>query len=138
MLTKLTIIIVINRFVLIVNFCNRFDKALTEIFQFCRALLTTISVSPSPSILLTVHYLLLFLTLSLPPSLSIYLCYTFSAPLSLSFSLSIQLSESLSHLYITLCNFSHTNIFFGLNYHTSHIRSFIFCSYVRACSFGSQ
>jgi len=38
MLTKLTIIIVINGFVIMVNFCNHFDKALTEIFQFCRAL----------------------------------------------------------------------------------------------------
>jgi len=134
-LTKLTIIIVINRFVLIVNFCNCFDKALTEIFQFCRALLTTLSVSPSPSILLTVHYLLLFLTLSLPPSLSIYLCYTFTAPLSLSLfnylNLSL-ISISLSVIFLT------QTFFFGLNYHTSHIRSFIFCSYVRACSFGSQ
>jgi len=32
------IIIAINRFILIINFRNRFDKALTEIFQFCRAL----------------------------------------------------------------------------------------------------
>jgi len=32
------IIIAINRFVIIVNFRNRFDKALTEIFQFWRAL----------------------------------------------------------------------------------------------------
>jgi len=37
---KLTIIIAINHFVIMVNFCNRFDKALTEIFQFCRALLS--------------------------------------------------------------------------------------------------
>ncbi len=35
---KLTIIIAINRFVIIVNFHNRCDKALMEIFQFCRAL----------------------------------------------------------------------------------------------------
>jgi len=39
MLTKLTIIIMINRFVIIVNFHNCFDKALTEIFQFRRALI---------------------------------------------------------------------------------------------------
>jgi len=38
MLTKLTILIVINGFVIIVNFHNRFHKALTEIFQFRRAL----------------------------------------------------------------------------------------------------
>ncbi len=31
-------IIAINRFVIIVNFHNRFDKALTEIFQFLMAL----------------------------------------------------------------------------------------------------
>ncbi len=36
---KLTIIITINYFVIIVNFRNRFDKALTEIFQFCMALI---------------------------------------------------------------------------------------------------
>jgi len=35
------IIIAINRFIKIVNFHNRFDKALTEIFQFCRALVFT-------------------------------------------------------------------------------------------------
>jgi hypothetical protein len=39
MLTKLTIIIAINYFVIIVNFYNRFDKALAEIFQFRRALI---------------------------------------------------------------------------------------------------
>jgi len=33
-----TIIIAINCFVITVNFRNRFDKALIEIFQFCRAL----------------------------------------------------------------------------------------------------
>jgi len=38
MLTKLTIIMAINCLVIIVNFRNRFDKALTEIFQFRRAL----------------------------------------------------------------------------------------------------
>jgi len=38
MLTKLTIIIAINHFVIIVNFCTCFDKTLTEIFQFCMAL----------------------------------------------------------------------------------------------------
>ncbi len=38
-LTKLTIIITINRSVIIVKFCNHFDKALTEIFQFRRALI---------------------------------------------------------------------------------------------------
>ncbi len=38
MLTKLTIIIVNDRFIIIINFCNHFDKALMEIFQFCRAL----------------------------------------------------------------------------------------------------
>jgi len=38
MLTKLRIIISINLFVLIINFRNCFDKALTEIFQFRRAL----------------------------------------------------------------------------------------------------
>jgi len=32
------IIIAINCFVIIVNFLNCFDQALTEIFQFCRAL----------------------------------------------------------------------------------------------------
>jgi len=32
------IIIAINHFVIILNFLNRFNKALTEIFQFCRAL----------------------------------------------------------------------------------------------------
>ncbi len=37
-ITKLTIIIAINCFIIIVNFRNRFDKALTEIFQFRRAL----------------------------------------------------------------------------------------------------
>jgi len=41
MLTKLTIIIRINSFVKIVNFRNRFDKALMEIFQVCRALIGT-------------------------------------------------------------------------------------------------
>jgi len=35
---KLTIIIAINCFFVIVNFHNHFDKALTEIFQFRRAL----------------------------------------------------------------------------------------------------
>ncbi len=35
------IIIAINRFIVIINFCNRFDKALTETFQFCRALFYT-------------------------------------------------------------------------------------------------
>jgi hypothetical protein len=35
---KLTIIIAINRFIIIVNFRNRFDKALMEIFQFRIAL----------------------------------------------------------------------------------------------------
>jgi hypothetical protein len=35
---KLLIIITINGFVIIVNFHNRFNKALTEIFQFRRAL----------------------------------------------------------------------------------------------------
>jgi len=43
MFTKLRIIIVINRFVIIGNFCNRFDKVLTEIFQFRRALVQTFS-----------------------------------------------------------------------------------------------
>ncbi len=38
MLMKLTIIIVINCFIIISNFHNCFDKALMEIFQFCRAL----------------------------------------------------------------------------------------------------
>jgi len=38
MLTKLIIIITINRFIIIVNFRNRFAKALTEIFQFRRPL----------------------------------------------------------------------------------------------------
>jgi len=37
---KPTIIIMIDHFVIIVNFHNRFDKALTEIFQFCRALVS--------------------------------------------------------------------------------------------------
>jgi len=32
------IIIEINCFVIIINFRNHFDKALLEIFQFCRAL----------------------------------------------------------------------------------------------------
>ncbi len=45
MLTKLTTIIVINHFVIIVNFRNRFVKALTVIFQFFRALLT---IDPLP------------------------------------------------------------------------------------------
>jgi len=38
MLMQLEIIIAINCFVKIINFRNHFDKALTEIFQFCRAL----------------------------------------------------------------------------------------------------
>ncbi len=38
MAKKLAIIIVINCFILIINFHNCFDKALTKIFQFCRAL----------------------------------------------------------------------------------------------------
>jgi len=38
MLTKLKNFNRHNRFVLIVNFHNRFDKALRKIFQFCRAL----------------------------------------------------------------------------------------------------
>jgi len=38
-LTKLTIIIAINCFVIINNFCNHFNKALKEIIQFCRALI---------------------------------------------------------------------------------------------------
>jgi len=44
MLTKLMIIVVINCFVIIINFRNHFDKALTEIFQFCRALYLTTCV----------------------------------------------------------------------------------------------
>jgi hypothetical protein len=40
---KLTIIIAIKRFVIIVNICNRFDKALMEIFQLCMALVHTIT-----------------------------------------------------------------------------------------------
>jgi len=32
------IIIAINCFIIIVNFCIRFDKTLTEIFQLCMAL----------------------------------------------------------------------------------------------------
>jgi len=35
---KITSIIAINCFFIIVNFLNCFDKALTEIFQFCMAL----------------------------------------------------------------------------------------------------
>jgi hypothetical protein len=42
MLMKLTIIIAINHFVIIVNFCNHFVKALTEIFHFRRALILTL------------------------------------------------------------------------------------------------
>jgi len=38
MLTKLTIIIAINHFIIIVNLRNCFGKALVEIFQFHRAL----------------------------------------------------------------------------------------------------
>jgi len=45
MLRKLTVIIAINGFVKIVYFCNRFDKALTEIFQFCMALASKILVN---------------------------------------------------------------------------------------------
>jgi len=41
-LMKLMIIIVINCFVIIFNFHNCFEKALTEIFQFRRALLHVI------------------------------------------------------------------------------------------------
>ncbi len=41
MLTKLRIIIVINCFVIIVNFRNHSDKTLTEIFQFRMALVST-------------------------------------------------------------------------------------------------
>jgi len=37
-ITKLAILIAIKRFVSFVNSHNCFDKALTEIFQFCRAL----------------------------------------------------------------------------------------------------
>jgi len=50
MLTKLTIIIAINHFVIIVNFHNRFDKALTEIFQFRMALLkfTNLNIEMHP------------------------------------------------------------------------------------------
>jgi len=47
MLTKLMIIIAINRFVIIVNFHNRFNKALTEIFQFRRALISILFFSPN-------------------------------------------------------------------------------------------
>jgi hypothetical protein len=39
---KLTIIIEINRFIIIINFHNCFFKALTEIFQFRRALIGTL------------------------------------------------------------------------------------------------
>jgi len=39
---KLMIIIAINRFIIIVNFHNHFDKAITEIFQFRRALFDSI------------------------------------------------------------------------------------------------
>jgi len=42
---KLTIIIAINCFVIIVNFRNRFDKALTEIFQFRMALAMTLLIN---------------------------------------------------------------------------------------------
>jgi len=45
MLTKLTIIIAINRFVMIVNFRNHFDKAFKEIFQFCCALMIWLHLS---------------------------------------------------------------------------------------------
>ncbi len=44
MLTKLNNFNRDNRFVLIVNFHNRFVKALTEIFHFCRALVNTLYV----------------------------------------------------------------------------------------------
>ncbi len=44
MLSKLTNIIKINCFLIIVNFCNLFDKALTEIFQFCMALLQCLTM----------------------------------------------------------------------------------------------
>jgi len=37
-LTKLTIIIAINRFVIIINFHNHFDKALMEIFPVSQGL----------------------------------------------------------------------------------------------------
>jgi len=51
MLTKLTIIIAINSFVIIVNFRNRFNKALREIFQFCRALIQGTNITVSNTIL---------------------------------------------------------------------------------------
>jgi len=38
---KQTIIIAINCFIIIVNFCNCFDNTLTEIFQFRRDLETS-------------------------------------------------------------------------------------------------
>jgi len=38
------VIIAINHFVIIINFCNHFDKVLTEIFQFRRALTCTYSI----------------------------------------------------------------------------------------------
>jgi len=41
---KLMIIIVINPFLTIVNFCNCSVKSLTEIFQFSRALVESIKV----------------------------------------------------------------------------------------------
>jgi len=47
MLTKQKIITAINRFVIIVNFCNCFVKALMEIFQFRRALLGTLALKSS-------------------------------------------------------------------------------------------
>jgi len=46
---KLTIIIAINRFIIIVNFRNHFDKALAEIFQFRRALEPTPGTSYKPN-----------------------------------------------------------------------------------------
>jgi hypothetical protein len=52
---KLMIIIAINLFIIIVNFCNRFDKALPEIFQFCRALLSDPYVESEINIELVDH-----------------------------------------------------------------------------------
>ncbi len=47
-----------NRFVLIVNFHNRFDKALRKIFQFCRALILYTSWCCLPSFRLSFLYLM--------------------------------------------------------------------------------
>jgi hypothetical protein len=41
---KLSVIIAINCLVIIVNFSDRFDKALMEIFQFSRALVSGSSI----------------------------------------------------------------------------------------------